>query len=474
MAGIVSYGAYVPVWRLGREVIAQAWGRGAVAGERSVANHDEDSATMAVEAAFNCLKDIDRQSLDGLFFASTTPPYQEKQCSTLVAAAADLNSNIITSDFANCLRAGTNSLRAAVDAVKAGSARNVLVTAADCRLGYPRSDFEQTFGDGAAALLVGEEGIIASLEGSYSFSDEITDVWRTQEDTFVQSWETRWVLDEGYAANIRRAAQGVMKRCGLEPKDLAKAVLPSPDARTHSRLVQGLGLDPQTQVQDTLLGTIGHCGAAHSLLMLVGALEEAKPGDRILLAAYGDGADAFIFKVTDEIEKNRARRGTKFFEKTKLMLPSYVRYLSYRGILEAQPGEPFRIIPSATVLWRDRNSALRGHGSRCRSCGMTAYPIQRICFGCRSKDDFDEVRLSDKKGKVFTYSLDMLAGRSDDPLVVQTVVESEVGAARMYCLMTDFVPSEVKVDLPVEFTFRRIHEGGGFHNYFWKCRPLRQ
>jgi len=104
---------------------------------------------------------------------------------------------------------------------------------------------------------------------------------------------------------------------------------------------------------------------------------------------------------------------------------------------------------------------------------VVSYPIQRICFNCRAKDEFEEVRLSDKKGKVFTFSLDSLAGRSDDPVVVQTVVESEEGAARIYCMMTDGEPAAVKVDMPVELTFRRIYEGGGFHNYFWKCRPLR-
>ncbi|MBE9502124.1 MAG: hydroxymethylglutaryl-CoA synthase family protein [Chloroflexi bacterium] len=474
MVGITSFGAYIPLFRLSRDAIAKAWLRDSLGGERSVANSDEDSMTMAVEAAFDCLRGVERKNVDGLFFASTTAPYKEKQCSTLVAAVADMESEIITADYANCLRAGTNALRSALNAVSAGRARNILVAAADCRLGYPRSDFEQSFGDGAAALLVGDSGAIATLEESYSCSEEMLDVWRTDEDTFVRSWEGRWVLGEGYSANIQRATKEVMKRSRLEPKDFAKAIFPSPDTRTHRRLAQSTGFDIGSQVQDPLLAAVGHCGAAHSLMMLVAALEEAKPGDRILLTSYGDGADAFVFQVTEEIEKLEERRGVKGHIASKMSLPSYERYLSYRDIVGTVPSEPFRLFPSATVLWRDRNSTLRCHGSRCRRCGVVSYPIQRICINCRSKDDFEEVRLSDKGGKVFTFSSDNLAGRSDDPVVVQTVVESEEGAARIYCMMTDCQPSEVKVDMPVELTFRRIYEGAGFHNYFWKCRPPRE
>lgn len=474
MTGITSYGGYIPVFRLSRDSIAQAWGRGSVGGERSVCNNDEDSVTMAVEAAFDCLRGVDRSGVDGLFFASTTSPYTEKQCSTLVATAVDLDSEIITADYTNSLRSGASALRSALDAVKGKSAQGVLVCAADCRLGFPRSDFEQSFGDGAAALLIGESGAIATIEASYSFSDEIMAIWRTPQDTFVRSWEARWVLGEGYTENMVRAIGGVMKRCGLEAKDFAKAVFPAPDARAHRGLGQRLGFDAKTQVQDPLLTTVGDCGAAHSLMMLVAALEEAKPGDRLLFAAYGDGAEAFVLSVTEEIEKMRARRGIGSHMASKIMLPSYERYLSYRGIVETVPGEPFRLLPSATALWRDRSSVLRCHGSRCNRCGVTCFPIQRVCFGCRSKDDYEEVRLSDKRGRVFTFSLDNLAGRSDDPVVVQTVVESEEGAARIYCMMTDCIPSEVSVDMPVELTFRRIYEGSGFHNYFWKCRPPRE
>jgi 3-hydroxy-3-methylglutaryl CoA synthase len=453
--------------------MAKAWGRASIGGERSIANNDEDSATMAVEAVFDCLQGDSRSDLGGLFFASTTAPYREKEISSLIATTVDLPAEILTADFANGLRAGVAALRSGLDAVASGSAKNLLVAAADCRLAYPQSESEQAFGDGAAALAIGSSKVIATLEGHYSISNEMMDVWRKEDDTFVQSWENRWVLGEGYSALMEQALSGLMKKRDLNPKGITRAAFPAPDVRTHRRLAQVLGLDPKSQVVDPLLAQVGDCGAAHPFMLLVSALESAKAGDTILLGAYGNGAEAFLFKVTEEISKLKSRRGVQGWLQSKLSLPTYEKYLSYRGVLKTQPGDPFRLLPSATAYWRDVSTILRFHGSKCRSCGTLAFPIQRVCYNCRTKDSFEEVRLSDKKGKVFTFSLDNLAGRSDDPVIVQSIVESEVDRARVYCLMTDFQPKEVRVGMDVEFTFRRIYEGAGFQNYFWKCRPVR-
>lgn len=472
MTGIVSYGAYIPILRLSRDEIGKAWGRYSLSGERSVANNDEDTVTMAVEAAFDCLKGVNREVIDGVFFASTTPPYREKQSACLIGTVVDLEQDILTVDYANSLRSGTNAMKLAYHMVKSGGARNVLVTASESRLGYPRSDLEQTFGDGAGAIVIGESKVIAEILDTYSTSNEIVDVWRKTGDKFVQSWEGRWVLEKGYAAMMEKAVRGVMERSNLKAKDVQKVLLPAPDVRIHKRLSSRLGFS-EDQVQDPLITSLGNCGNAQPLLMLSSAFEEAKPCDRILLAAYGDGADAFLFEVTDEIRNLPKRRAVRGFLSSKIMIPSYERYLSYRGLLETEPGEPFRLLPSATVSWRDRKSVLRFHGSRCRKCGLLTYPLQRICFSCRSKDEYKGERLSERTGKIFTYSLDSLAGRSDDPTVVQAVVELDGEDARVYCMATDCAPSEVRIGMPMEFTFRRLYEGAGFYNYFWKCRKIR-
>ena len=475
MAGIISYGAYIPLWRLSRDAIAEAWQSASTRGERSVANNDEDTITMASEAAIDCLAGWQRDKVDGLYFASTTPPYKEKECSTLVATAADLRPEIITADFGNSLRAATEAFRAAVDAVVSGSASQVLVTASDCRIGYPRSSFEQTFGDAAAALLISNSAKPAVLvERSYSLFNELYDVWRLDKDTYVQSWEDRFIIEHGYTETMEKAISDLLRKEALSVQDISKAVLYAPTSRAQQGLARRLGFDVKTQLQDLLVGDVGITGCAHALLMLVAALEEAKAGDRILVASYGSGCDALLLRVTEEIERVKdSRRGVKGHLNSKRALPSYARYLSYRGLLEPQPGEPFRLFPAATTSWRERNWAIRMHGSKCKNCGTVTFPIERVCYNCRSKDNFEEVRLSDRKAKVFTFTLDNLAGRSDDPTIPQIGVEFDYQGTRTYLPMTDCDPKEVKIDMPIEMTFRRLYEGAGMYNYFWKCRPLR-
>ena len=118
MAGIVSYGAWIPRFRLGKET--KGW---EMPIEKPVANFDEDSITMAVAAGMDCINGFDRNAVDALFFATTTSPYVEKQGAATVAAAVDLRRDIITNDFTNSLRAGTLGLRSALDAITAGTAK---------------------------------------------------------------------------------------------------------------------------------------------------------------------------------------------------------------------------------------------------------------------------------------------------------------------------------------------------------------
>jgi len=202
MVGIVSYGAYIPIHRLSREKLDQVWGGGAGKGEKAITNWDEDSITMAVEAGTDCLKGIERGSVNALYFATTTPPYKEKQSASIIAAALDLNEDIIAADFANSLRSGTIAIRAALDAVKAGSAKKVLVIASDCRIPPPNSAFEPLFGDGAAAFLIGEDGVAAEIEGSYYLTSEFIDVWRLEYDIVPRTWEDRFTLEQGYQPHL--------------------------------------------------------------------------------------------------------------------------------------------------------------------------------------------------------------------------------------------------------------------------------
>lgn len=467
MAGITSYGAYVPLWRLSREAIMKG-----LRGEKSIRNFDEDSTTMAVAAAIDCLKGQNREAIDGLFFASTTAPYKEKQIATTIAAAADLRRDIITADFCNSLRSGAAALRAALDAVKAGSAKQVLVVAADCRTGAPGTDFEQNCGDGAAALIIGDSDVAVNIEAWHSVSNELHDIWRRDDDDFIRSWEDRFVYSKGYIDTVAQTVSALLQKCNLSPDDLTKAIFDAPDTRRHGELSRKLGFDPQAQVQHHLFDVMGNTGTAYSLMLLVAALEEAKPGDRLLLSSYGNGSDACVLHVTDQVEKIRDRQGMKGHLATKRIVDDYRIYLQWRGLLtfESQPTLSGGYI-SSSAQWRDRNQIFPLHGLKCRSCGDIHYPPQRVCPQCQTKDQFDEVRLSDRKGKIFTFGADNLCSRLEAPRVT-AIVDFE-GGGRMATLMTDRVLEEIEVGMSVEMSFRKLSSQDGIHNYFWKSIPLR-
>jgi 3-hydroxy-3-methylglutaryl CoA synthase len=469
MVGIVSYGAYIPIYRLSRDLPWLTWGGLPVGGERSVANFDEDSITMAVEAGNNCLQGFNREEIDGLFLASTTTPYKEKQCAGLVAEALDLKRNIRTADFTNSIRSATIALRAAMDAIAAGSAKKVLVVAADCRMGMPSTEYEQAFGDGAAALLLSKTGPIATIDGCHTHYDDIMDLWRLDNDNYVRFWEDRFIVEHGYLNNTAEAVKALLQEQGLKPADITRAVLYTHDARRHQQVAKNIGFDYKTQVQDSLFANVGNTGAAYALMMLAGALEQAKAGDKLLLANYGDGADAFTLTVTGEIAKLTPRRGVKYHLDSKLPLMSYDKYLRYRGVLQ---GYAFWENQSAaTVSWRDRRWNINCRGGKCLVCGNINFPPQRICMYCQSKDRFEEVRLADRRGKLFTYSKDNLGPSLDSPIIL-CIIDFDDGG-RFYAQMTDRDPDKIELEMPVELTFRWMHSERGIRNYYWKCRPLR-
>ena len=471
MAGITSYGAYVPYYRLSRGEIAKAWGGYAGGGGRSVANWDEDTITMAVESVIDCLRGIDRGTVDGLMFASTSAPFKEKQSSAVVAQATDLKRDLFSIDCGGSLRAGTSALKLALDAVKSGSQKSVLVTASECRLGAPQSGLEQNLGDGAGALLIGDKDVAVEIEDVYSLTDEFTDLWRREDDQFIRSWEERFITTQGYDRLLPEAVAGALKKFNLTPQDFTKIVYPGPDARAHGRILKSLGFTP-AQVQDPLFDVMGNTGTAFSIMLLIAALEEAKAGDRILLTSYADGADVFNLRVTKNIEEIRNRRGIKGNLATAKPLASYNRYLLFRNLVSREGEAPLpTAYASLPMEWRDRKSLIALHGSKCKKCGEVQFPIERVCPKCLSKDDFEEISFATRNAKIMSYNVDYVTATADPPNVMVQVDFD--GGGRIQCVMTDRDLDEIEVNMPVEMTFRKFHQERNIVHYYWKARPIR-
>jgi len=459
MVGIASCGAYLPLLRLSLER----------EGERTVANFDEDCLTMAVEAAIDCLKGRDRTEVDTIYFASTTPIYAEKQTAAMIACVLDLQNNPTTVDFVGSTRSATMAMKAAMDAVAAGSATNVLVVAADQRLGAAQSDIEKNCGDGAVAVLISANANV-SIEGRYILTDEFTFQWRRPEDDFVKAWEERFIMTEGYQSLVKKTLAELLESAGIKKEDITRAAIYGPSARQHAALIKGLKLDPKSQVAGgNLLASVGNTGAACALMMLVSALEEVKTGDTLLMANFGDGADAWLIKVNQPLSLKG--RGVKGYLSSKRVVPDYIDYLKLRDLLKDVPaGEP---AGSLTALWRERRSAYGCNGVKCKTCGTLQYPIQRVCCECQTKDNFDLVNLSERKGELVTFTKEM--GPSPRYPQVWSVSELE-GGCRYFSILADADPKmdQSSMGTPVEMTFRRLHGGSEFHNYLWKCRPVRE
>ena len=466
MAKIASFGAYVPLFRLSRQEMANAWGVPAVPGERAVANADEDSVTMAVAAGSDCLVGIDPASIDGVYFATTTAPYDEKQCAGVIAAALDLRTDINTADFTGSLRAATTALRAAADAVDSGSAESILVVAADCRLGEPESMSEQLLGDGAGAVLISKRGP-ATLRGFTSTAGEQVGAWRRSKDSYVRSFEAKAETRYGYIQSAIQAGKTVLEKESVAPNDLAKGVITAADPRSLGAVGRSLGLD-RGQLQDILFMSVGNPGVPLVLMMLAAALEQAKAGDTLLVVNNGDGADAFVVELEEDFAPAAGRKGLAGHLNQKRNLPNYTAYAGFRKLMKRDDVDPRG---SAVTYWRDANIVLNFHGGRCGKCGAVMYPIPRLCDHCAAKDQIEEIKLA-RTGTVYTYTLDHLEDGQYVNVPVPRLVLDLEGGGRVFLSMTDGDPQDVKIGMPVELTFRRLHEGSSFHNYYWKCRPV--
>ncbi len=471
MVGIRSYGAYIPYYRLNRPDISKGWGGFQVQGEKAVANFDEDTLTMAVEACRDCLIGFDRSDVDAVYLSSTTFPYAEKQSSSLVATVLDLGRTTQTVDVAGTLRSGTNAVRLAVNAIKSRDATNVLIAASDLRLGLPSGGKEIEFGDGAAALLISDTDIIAEIDGVYSVNNELYDVYRPANDRFVRSWEDRFVREVGYGSVVPQTIKESLEAFGRSPEDFARAVIYAPNPSYLASVAKKCGFDTKKQAVDPLWGLTGNLGSSHAVLLLAGALEQSKPGDRILWVTYGDGCDVMSLTVTGEIDKISRKQSVKRMLGSKA-LTTYRKYLRWRDLIAVEPPMRPRTEPaSAPALYRDRKCGLALYGSKCTKCGTIQYPVQRICMECRAKDEFEYYAFADKKGRITTFSHDNLAVSPDPPTTVAAVDFEEGG--RIMMDITDRIPSDIKVGLSLEMTFRKFRQTEGVQVYWWKSRPIR-
>ena len=481
MIGITSYGAYIPRLRLERMSIFQAMGWFAPAimmvaqGERSMCNWDEDSITMAVAASRNCLRGRNKAELDALYLASTTLPFADRQNAGIVAAALNLKENLITADHTSSQKAATTALISAFDSIKSGDRNNILVTASDRRETRTAYFYEMWFGDGAASLMVGNSDVIAEYKGAYSLSIDFVDHYRGAENKYDYVWEERWTRDAGYGVIIPQVIDGLFQKLGIGMDDVDKLVFPCFFKGDHRKIAKKLGAGPEKLV-DNMHEVCGETGAAHSFMMFISALEDASPGDHILVCGFGQGANALYFQVTDNISRLNPGNGVKNALANKKSIDNYHKWLKFRNLLKTEMGiraeAPTQT--ATTVLWRKNKMILGLLGGICRQCETPQFPKAEICVNpaCGAFHSQDDYEFADVPAKVKTFTGDMLAV-SVDPPAIYGMVQFE-GGGRLMADFSDCELDDIKVGLPVRMEFKRkgVDRERGFANYFWKAVPI--
>ncbi len=468
MRGIIGYGAYVPYNRLQRSAITEALGAGGGKGTRSVASYDEDATSMSVEAARNLFASTAAVQPDLLFLATTTPPYLDKTNANAIHAALNLPSSVFAADMVGSPRSATAALVAAL-----GGNRPTLVVSSDVRTGRPSSSDEANLGDAGAALLVGSDAdgpVLAEWLGGASATAEFLDRWRQPGWNYSRVWEERFG-ESVYLPLVTEAANAAFKQTDLDPAQVDAVIISGLHARAARGAARAAGVEG-ARVVDDLTSVIGNTGSPHAALVLASVLDEASPGQLIMVVSLADGCDVGFFRTTEAIDGHTTRTSVADQIDGGNDSLDYNTFLTWRGYLDREPPRrPDPDAPAAPPSFRMDSWKYGFVGSRDRSTGAVHLPPQRVSVKGATVDDMELVPMADVQATVATFTIDRLA-YSLSPPSIAVVIDFD-GGGRFNCQLTDADPSEVKIGNRVQMTFRRMLTADGVHNYFWKAKPVR-
>lgn len=338
--GIVSYGAYVPRLRITSETIAKVWGvdaesisKGLNVQMKSVPGPDEDTITIAVEAAREATRrcDVDVKGIGAVYAGSESHPYAVKPTATIVAEALSVPPEHTSADFEFACKAGTAAIQACMGLVGSGMIRYGLAVGADTSQSAPGDVLEYTASAGGAAYLIGSRDIAAEIKDTISYTTDTPDFWRREGERYPKHGE-RFTGEPAYFKHIIACARTLFARMGTKPTDYKHAVFHQPNGKFPQNVAKSLGFTPEQIKTGLLTPRIGNTYSGAVPLGLAAVLDIAKPGDRIFVVAYGSGAgaDGFDIEVTDGI--NKLKRTTTLEEMIKdSQLIDYSIYVKYRG-----------------------------------------------------------------------------------------------------------------------------------------------
>ncbi|MFH1750047.1 MAG: hydroxymethylglutaryl-CoA synthase [Candidatus Micrarchaeota archaeon] len=343
--GIAGYGTYVPKMRIKVEEIAAVWGKdpkriseGLGIKEKAVAAIDEDTATIAVEAARRAVKSaqINPKDINAIFVGSESKPYAVKPTATMVGAALNTSTDFTAADFEFACKAGTTAIQACMGMVESKMIKYGLAIGADTAQGRPNDALEYSAGSGGAAFIIGKGNVIAEFEGTCSFTTDTPDFWRRQHAEYPRHGG-RFTAEPAYFKHVLSAAKEMMHRMGTTAKDYDYFVPHQPNGKFPVKAAKMLGFELSKVTPGLITPYIGNTYSGSSIIGLAATLDIAKPGDRILLVSYGSGAgsDAFSIKVTKEIADKGRRQEVPVMDQIKeKQYVSYAVYAKHRRKLK--------------------------------------------------------------------------------------------------------------------------------------------
>lgn len=341
MAGIISYGAYVPVYRIKTAEIARVWGEeasrienGLGIMEKAVGGIDEDTATIAVEAARNALARaaLDPQKLGAIYVGSESHPYAVKPTGTIVAEALGATPNLTSADLEFACKAGTAGLQIALAMVDAKMIEYGMAIGSDTAQGRPGDALEYSAASGGAAFITGpDKEAIAKVDATFSFTTDTPDFWRRQHAEYP-SHGGRFTGKPAYFKHVLSATEGLLEKTGTKVSDYDYFVFHQPNSKFPLGAAKKLGVPAEKLKTGLLTPVVGNTYSGASPLGLSAVLDEAKPGARILMTSFGSGAgsDSFAITVTDRIDevRDRAPKTADYIERKKYI--DYATYIKYR------------------------------------------------------------------------------------------------------------------------------------------------
>ena len=314
VSGIVSYGVYIPRFRIRLDEIARVWGdaeeisEGLQVFEKSVPDLDEDTVTFAVEAARNALQraQIDPKRIGAIYAGSESHPYAVKPTATIVGQAVCTSASFTAADLEFACKAGTAALQACLGLVSSNLIDLGLAIGADVSQGAPGDMLEYTAAAGGAAYVIGSKDVAAEIEGTYSFTTDTPDFWRREGMAYPEHGG-RFTGEPAYFKHVTGAARGLLERMGTTPEDYDYAVFHQPNGKFPVRVAKMLGFSKKQIEPGLIVPLIGNTYSASCLIGLAATLDIARPGERIFVTSFGSGAgsDAFSIRVKDKIDDIR-------------------------------------------------------------------------------------------------------------------------------------------------------------------------